>query len=429
MATFSDLAQFFIGEGRKSPSIMTPAATARDRMLGRGQRGKLEAADLMELLGDPGLLLGGGGTAAAGLGGLGMAALRGAGRSAGQETGETASNLLLRGLMPRGVHQAVSRTGRRASQSGGQFLNPDIFDQAALKQAQPKTDLGKALLRREPNKVKQAILRDNADVDTMARVQQGMDEGAREALREQLQREAAGRGNTLPLWDDPTYGSATARWKAEEPGSIVEIPGDLAEEGMEGATAWHNKNTDQMFMSRQAQENIDPKAYNRIHLMRKRLGLPENPRNTGYHEGMHSAEVDADLRHPDLDAYLNENYLQTAALPTAQGGGPPIDDYYHWPPEVLALTNQFRKWHGIPPGEELSEDQIEQLVRKIQQQYEMIKGRFGADQYSLGSDLEHIRNFGRSYSPRKLAELIKYIPAAAGPTVPLMMRQQNRQRT
>lgn len=112
MATTPDLARFFIGEGRKSPSIFTPAAAARDRMFGRGQRGKFEAADLLELLGDPGLLLGGG----IGLGGLGMAAMRGAGRRAGRETGEAASKLLLRELAPRAAREIPA----------GQSLQPPI---------------------------------------------------------------------------------------------------------------------------------------------------------------------------------------------------------------------------------------------------------------------------------------------------------------
>jgi len=111
MATLADLMQFFVGPGHDRPSIMTPAATARRKMFGPGRRGKFEGADLLELLGDPGLLLGGG----AALGGLGMAAMRGAGRAAGREASEAGSSMLLRELQPRAANQ-LSQLAQ-----GGQF--------------------------------------------------------------------------------------------------------------------------------------------------------------------------------------------------------------------------------------------------------------------------------------------------------------------
>lgn len=330
-----------------------------------------------------------------------------------------------------GMRQAASRTGRRAGRrasrsfSGG-FLDPDIIDKAILKKAQPKTRLGEELLRNKPGNVKQAVVHYGADIDTMAQTRKGLDEGAREALADQLQRESVGRGNTLPLWDDPFHGRSTARWELEEPENIINIPGEVAEQGMEHATAWHTPDTNRLFMSRQARQNIDPEAVRRISNTRKMLDLPENPESIGYHEGMHLAEGRPEWRHPDLDAYLNENYLQTALAPAIQGNGPPVSEYYHKPAEVLAQINQFRKWHGIEPGEEVGEDQIEQLVQRLQQQYDMIRNGFEANQYGMGTDLEHLKNLGQSYSPRKLAELIKYIPAAAGPAAGLAAQQQNR---
>jgi len=339
-----------------------------------------------------------------------------------------------------GLRRASAHGGRRAARRAGGSLD-DWFDDMvraddeALGNVVAHTGPGRQLQQDYPLAAQSAVLDKGADLDTMGAYRQSLDRGARRSLADQLSRENRGRPGTLPLWADPEEGKRAVQQQLERPKNLFAVP----HEGQDvpNAAAWYTPDEHQLYMNRLESETVDPGPFQRIQETRRQFGWPDNPESIGYHEGIHLAEgrpglnwpveQPADFQHPALREYLNENYLENVLEPTMRGGGPPVSPYYHQPAEVLALTNQLRDWHGIQPGEQLSETDVANLLKNMQMKTELLRSNEG-DLLSGGSSLGAMLRFGQSYSPRKLAELIKYIPVAGGASVPLAMQSQ-RQRT